>query len=571
MPSGIAIIRVKNAAIAVSGSVTGRRLTISAPTGTSYWSETPSSPRRAPPSQSAYWTTSGRPSPMAARKRATTSGLASGPAMTSTGSPGSTRIATKTRTETKPRVTASATTRRTTYPRTAVEGRLLRPADLGQIARGQRQVLPDPLHALLRHGQAGMHEQPRGRCVLDQQPLHLQVEIAARVVVQGDLGFLEQLLETRTVVPEVVLRVGVVRDVPSLGVADDGEVVLGLPPDAREPPPPFDLLQPDAHTHLLELADDDLARPHGVVVLRRHAQHGLEPAGIPGLGQELPGLAKVVGHGSGEIHEVRVQRVDVGAEDAPHAEHGAVQDLALVEGVGQGATHPDVRERLLAVVHGQDHVVGGAALDHREPWVTAKLGDVLGAEAEERGVDVARLQRGLSGVGIGDEAESDALQLGQALDVVVRVPGQRDAVAAHPVAEPERPRPEGRALERLHGLPRIDHRTLPRQVEQEVRVQALEREGDRVLVLDDYVADGRVVAGIRVLGLGVHRPLEDELDVRGLQFAAVVKAHPALEEEGVVPVVAGVPALGQPRHDLAVPVDLHQALLDVVKHDPGGG
>src|SRR5712692_5582322 len=427
MPSGIAISRVKHAAIAVSGSVTGRRLTIKAPTGTSYWSDVPSSPRRAALSQSAYWIASGRSSPMAARKRATTSGLASGPAMTSTGSPGSTRMATKTRTETKPRVTASATTRRTTYPRTAVEGALLRPADLGEIARGQRQVLPDPLHALLGHGQAGMHEQPHGRRVLDEQPLHLHVEIAARVVVERDLGLLEQLLETRAVVPEVVLRVGVVGDVPGLGVADNREVVVSLLPHAREPLPPLDLLEPHAHAHFLELADDDLPRPHGVVVLRRHAQHGLEPAGVSGLGQELLGLARVVGHGSGEIHEVRVQRVDVGAEDAPHAEHGAVQDLALVEGVGDGAAHADVRERLLRVVHGQDHVVGGAALDHREPRVLPELRDVLGAEAEERGVDVARLECGLGGIRISNEAEGDTLELGQALDVVVRGLGERDA------------------------------------------------------------------------------------------------------------------------------------------------
>ena len=40
---------------------------------------------------------------------------------------------------------------------------------------------------------------------------------------------------------------------------------------------------------------------------------------------------------------------------------------------------------------------------------------VLGAEAENRGVDVAGLERGQRRVGIGDEAVGHAIELGQAL------------------------------------------------------------------------------------------------------------------------------------------------------------
>ena len=47
------------AAIRVSGKVTGSRLTIRRPTGTSYWSETPRSPRTARVSHSVYWTEDG--------------------------------------------------------------------------------------------------------------------------------------------------------------------------------------------------------------------------------------------------------------------------------------------------------------------------------------------------------------------------------------------------------------------------------------------------------------------------------------------------------------------------------
>src|SRR3990172_3524878 len=99
---------MRKAAIRVRGTVTGSRLRISAPTGTSYWIERPRSPQSALPIHSAYWTGSGRLSPIASRSRAAASGLASVPMMISAGSPGRTRITTKTRIETKKRVAASA-------------------------------------------------------------------------------------------------------------------------------------------------------------------------------------------------------------------------------------------------------------------------------------------------------------------------------------------------------------------------------------------------------------------------------------------------------------------------------
>ncbi len=109
---------MKSAASPMSGSVTGSRLTIRRPTGTSYWIEVPRSPRSAPPSQSAYCTTSGRFKPIASRSRAVASGLPSVPMMTCAGSPGRMRITTKTRTETKKRVATNAATLRSTYRRT---------------------------------------------------------------------------------------------------------------------------------------------------------------------------------------------------------------------------------------------------------------------------------------------------------------------------------------------------------------------------------------------------------------------------------------------------------------------
>ena len=110
---------MNTAASPVSGSVTGRRLTMSRPTGTSYWIDTPRSPRRARPSHSAYCTTSGRFRPSDSRRRAAASGLPSVPMIRSAGSPGRMRMTRKTSTETKKRVATSAATLRRTYRRTS--------------------------------------------------------------------------------------------------------------------------------------------------------------------------------------------------------------------------------------------------------------------------------------------------------------------------------------------------------------------------------------------------------------------------------------------------------------------
>ncbi len=77
-----------------------------------------------------------------------------------------------------------------------------------------------------------------------------------------------------------------------------------------------------------------------------------------------------------------------------------------------------------------------------------------------------------------------------------------------------------------------------------------------------------------MLGLRVHRPVQRELHVGGLHLAAVGEPHVSPQEERVILVVAGVPALGQPRHHLAVAIDLDEALLHVVedhRRDGGGG
>src|SRR6185436_14862979 len=125
-----------------------------------------------------YWTRMGRFNPSASRRRAAASGLPSGPMITSAGSPGRTRTTTKTRPETKKRVTTNAATLLAMYRRTpSWRSRLLDPCDLGEIEPRRRQILPEALQALLGHGQSRMDVEPHHRRILDELLLHLHVEL----------------------------------------------------------------------------------------------------------------------------------------------------------------------------------------------------------------------------------------------------------------------------------------------------------------------------------------------------------------------------------------------------------
>src|SRR5438094_4730095 len=448
---------MRTAAITVSGSVTGSRLRIKRPTGTSYWSDTPRSPRAARKSHSAYWTRMGRFSPSDSRSRAATSGLPSAPMITSAGSPGRTRTTTNTRPETKKRVATNAATLLAMYRRTpTLAFRLLDPRDLGEIERRCRQIFPEALQALLGHGEPGVDVEPDDRRILHELLLHLHVELAARLVVDGDLGLLEEPLELGAVVSEVVGRLRVVIDVPRFGVADDREIVVGVFPHAREPLAPLDLLDPDLHADLLQLVGQDLPGAHRVVVLRRDLQHRVDAVRIAGLGEELLGLRRVVRHRAGHVDEVGIERIDVGADHAAKAEHGALHDLGLVDPVRDRAADPHVGERLARVVHRHDDVVRRLADDHLEARVLLEVGDVLGAQAEHRRVDVARLERGQRGVRVRDEPVRHAVELGQALDVVIGILHEHDPVAAHPLAELVGPGADRLALQRVDRLLWVD-------------------------------------------------------------------------------------------------------------------
>jgi hypothetical protein len=349
-------------------------------------------------------------------------------------------------------------------------------------------------------------------------------------------------------------------------VPDDRHVVIGVLVDAVEPLSPFDLLEPDAEADLRELLDQHLPRPHRVRILGRDPKDGLEAVRIPGLGKQLLGACRIVGHRLRHVHEVGVERVDVGPEDAAQPEHRALHNLRLVNRVSDRASHADVGVWLLRVVERQDHVARGLALDQLEVRGPADNLHRLRPQPERHHVDVARLERGQRGVGVGDEPERDVLEPWQSLDVVVGMALEDDAVSPIPPLQRERPRPDGLRLQLVDRVARIDHRALTREIVEEHRVRPLEGDRHRVGVPDLNGGDVFVLLDVGVLGLGVPRSVEDELDVLGRELAPVVEAYPLLEEEGVVEVVGSrLPALGQPRNQVALGVDFHQGLLNVVE------
>src|SRR4029077_2249939 len=350
---------MKPAASRVSGRVTVRRERIRAPTGRSYWIDRPGPPRRARPTHCTYWTGTGWSRPSAWRTRATESALASSPRMMRAGSPGSTRTTTKTSRETKRRVIARAPTRRITYSSNCIAATSrasLLPGHLGEVLDRRRELLPEAGHPLLGDDEPGVHVEPDRGGLVGEHLLHLHVERAAGLVVARHLRLRVELLGLGAVPAEVVLRVRDVADVSGLRVADDRHVVVGglagrQAEHLGEPLTPLDLLDGGADADLGELARHHLGGAHRVVVLGRDLEDRVEAVRVAGLGQELLGLRRVVAHALGDVHEVGIGGIHVGAEDLPVAEHRPLQDLVLVDRVGDGEPHPLVRVGLLAVVH----------------------------------------------------------------------------------------------------------------------------------------------------------------------------------------------------------------------------
>ncbi len=195
-------------------------------------------------------------------------------------------------------------------------------------------------------------------------------------------------------------------------------------------------------------------------------QRGRESVGVPGLGEELLRLRRLVLPPRAELGRRRrlVLVVDVGdapAEDAVALEDG-VHLLLPVDGHGDGAAHPHVVEGRLVLGHRQAE---------RRQRVVVGLRDEVGVGLAEhlhlggaRHVDevgLAGAEGGGAGGGVGRGQDDVLVDVGAALVEVVRVARQHDAHLAGVLLEDEGPGADQALLEvavLLEHLAREDHR-----------------------------------------------------------------------------------------------------------------
>ena len=231
--------------------------------------------------------------------------------------------------------------------------------------------------------------------------------------------------------------------------------------------------------------------------------------------------------------------------------------------MGDRLAHLDVVQRRLAVVHRQDCLALGGADHHVEARIAFELRHGLGRGVVREAIDVAGLQRGVGSGRVGDEAERRAFELHRGAPIAL-VLGQRDAVAFDAIGEDERTGADRVDLVVVGAFGRDDDGVTPGEVVDQVAVRLLQRQLDGGRIDDLDGLDG----GIKGL-LGVQRALgidaiEGELDVLGVECAAVVEGDAFIELEGVgQPVLGNLPGLGERRDDGAIGGEARQALEDV--------
>ena len=71
----------------------------------------------------------------------------------------------------------------------------------------------------------------------------------------------DDLLKPRTVIPEIVPRIGIDTDIKRLDMTDHGQIVIRVLIDPVNPLPPLDQLNLEIDPHPLEEVGDDPASP----------------------------------------------------------------------------------------------------------------------------------------------------------------------------------------------------------------------------------------------------------------------------------------------------------------------
>ncbi|GBD30168.1 hypothetical protein HRbin32_01269 [bacterium HR32] len=235
-----------------------------------------------------------------------------------------------------------------------------------------------------------------------------------------------------------------------------------------------------------------------------------------------------------------------------------------------GPADPEVVEGSTGVVHPHGDLRGGGPDHHLEVRVPLEGERVLRHHPVAQDVHVTRPQGRQLRVLVGEDPEGDLVQVREPPDGVGGVALEPDRHPALPPREPEGAGAHGLRALFLHASAGTDHRVGPRQVEQELGVGLPEPEDHGVGVGCLHPHDVPVVLRVGVAGPRVPGPLELEQDVLRGEAGAVVEGHVPPQVEGVrEPSGRNGPAFREGRDDLALRVELHQPLQDVVVQHPG--
>ncbi len=192
-------------------------------------------------------------------------------------------------------------------------------------------------------------------------------------------------------------------------MADDGQVVVLVLVDARQPLRPFDLLDLGVDADVGELGRDDLSALTGIG-RRRQDEAELERRRHARLLEQRLRLRRVMRVEAGEVDIAGIVRGQMAADRRAEAVHRPVDDRLAVDRIGDRLPHPDIVERLLLVVDRKDRLALGAADQHLETRIALELAKAPVRSKVGHDVDVAGKHRRDFRRRIGDEAEGRMLE-----------------------------------------------------------------------------------------------------------------------------------------------------------------
>ncbi len=159
--------------------------------------------------------------------------------------------------------------------------------------------------------------------------------------------------------------------------------------------------------------------------------------GVARRRQQRLGFRHVMGIDAREIHIGGIARRKMAADRRAIPVHGAVDDGAAIQGVGNRSTHQEIAERRHAVIQRQHRLHLGGTGKYREAWIGRKLRKAFRGRIVGKCIHIARHQSGIGRGGIRDEFEGNFRQFGGPAPIV-RVTDQGDGVATAPLGKSKR-------------------------------------------------------------------------------------------------------------------------------------